>query len=778
MATSELKMKVTADTNSAKNELQNISRQLTDMNKMSFTKMAAQFDVVTMAAKEVGHAIGKVVDTAKEWVNLYKIQETAEIKLTTALKATGNQYNLNANALKQYAANLQSVTRFGDEAIIEAESLLVATKKLNKEGIERTLEVSADLAEAMGTDITSAASQLAKILQEPTTGLDRLKQSGINFTEQEKEQIKQLTEANRLYEAQALVLDKVEASYGGLAKSLAEVDTGKLDKIKNVWGDIKENLGKGLLDMISPALDILYNRLKDISDLVNIVVNGDPTTNEKNSLLESIATGDFSNWDTATLQKWGNTFYADQMARVADFAEMNKGIDLRGLRFMSAQEMYNKYGTDYSMARDNYVANDNYYNAIVAELSRRMIAEWDAAAIEAAQNAMHSLPKSAVDAETRLLVDNDRLQNGTKGWLANVNGQQTLIPIDTGLYRGFQNGVSPAIAPTDPVQMESTAAVVDRIFAQNLIKEANQKGKNSNDYYSRMMQFYTNGGVVYPSGSSGVDEEPVAIPTTAEEIARIKASNAIATAQAKGKRDNDYYAKMYDYYNNGGSASTSDNNEEDPTTWIQRLKESFKSIKDDLADIGKFAVDQFTSIGDALASMWESQANSIKAEMEQMRKEGTLTLEQEEKMQSEMNSLNQKAFHAKQANAIAEATSAYASGIMNIWKDYASKPVLAGVMTGILTGTYGVQLASISSQSYTPFAKGGIVTGPVHGLIGEAGPEAIIPLSSPTADRMLGSGSGVTVVVNGNIYGNAEEQIFRAIERSQRTGNLPRWSYA
>lgn len=760
-------MKVTADTNSAKNELQNISRQLTDMNKMSFTKMAAQFDVVTMAAKEVGHAVGKVVDTVKEWVNLYKVQETAEIKLTTALKATGNQYNLNANALKQYAANLQSVTRFGDEAIIEAESLLVATKKLNKEGIERTLEVSADLAEAMGTDITSAASQLAKILQEPTTGLDRLKQSGINFTDQEKEQIKQLTEANRLFEAQALVLDKVEESYGGLAKSLAEVDTGKLDQIKNVWGDIKENLGKGLLDTISPALDFLYNRLKSISDLVDTMVNGDPTTNEKNSLLESIATGDFSNWDTATLQKWGNTFYADQMARVADFAEMNKGIDLRGLRFMSAQEMYEKYGTDYSMARDNYVANDNYYNAIVAELSRRMIAEWDAAAIEAAQNAMHSLPKSAVDAETRLLVDNDRLQNGTKGWLANVNGQQTLIPIDTGLYRGFQNGVSPAIAPTDPGTAVAAVSGFGFLPAQPVPQFFMDALKNPPSWMTGLD--------VFDLGAKNGKTE-TAEPTYIEQYNQKVESLRIALDQLATEiaGTTDPATKQYLEDINEGLQE-----EYDSLTQVrEKANETAEELKKALKGVADYSLSAFDQITESLASIWTNQANAIKSEMERLKEEGTLTVEQQQEMQSEMNKLNKKAFYAKQANAIAEATTAYASGVMNIWKDYASNPVLAGVMTGILSGTYGVQLASISSQKYTPFATGGIVTGPVHGLVGEAGPEAIIPLSSPTADRILGNGGGVTVVVNGNIYGDAEDQIFNAIERAQRVGRLPSWRYA
>ena len=52
------------------------------------------------------------------------------------------------------------------------------------------------------------------------------------------------------------------------------------------------------------------------------------------------------------------------------------------------------------------------------------------------------------------------------------------------------------------------------------------------------------------------------------------------------------------------------------------------------------------------------------------------------------------------------------------------------------------------------FALGGIVTGPINAIIGEAGPEAVIPLSSPTAKQML-SGAGargsasINLVFNG-----------------------------
>ncbi len=49
------------------------------------------------------------------------------------------------------------------------------------------------------------------------------------------------------------------------------------------------------------------------------------------------------------------------------------------------------------------------------------------------------------------------------------------------------------------------------------------------------------------------------------------------------------------------------------------------------------------------------------------------------------------------------------------------------------------------------FADGGIVTGPTLGLVGEAGPEAIIPLS-----QLGGMGGGLTINLNGDFYTSTE----------------------
>jgi hypothetical protein len=64
-------------------------------------------------------------------------------------------------------------------------------------------------------------------------------------------------------------------------------------------------------------------------------------------------------------------------------------------------------------------------------------------------------------------------------------------------------------------------------------------------------------------------------------------------------------------------------------------------------------------------------------------------------------------------------------------------------------------------------AKGGIVTQPTLALIGEAGPEAVIPLSG----RNAGMGMGMTINVQAGLVANPDQigqQIIEAIQRAQR----------
>ncbi len=111
---------------------------------------------------------------------------------------------------------------------------------------------------------------------------------------------------------------------------------------------------------------------------------------------------------------------------------------------------------------------------------------------------------------------------------------------------------------------------------------------------------------------------------------------------------------------------------------------------------------------------------------------------------------------------------------------------VSGLVEGILPFADG---ASFSQGRVTPFATGGIVTGPMTfpmrgglGLMGEAGPEAIIPLARG-ADGKLGvrggGGKNVTVVMNVSTpdvqgFQRSQGQIAAQMSRALGRGNRNR----
>ena len=77
--------------------------------------------------------------------------------------------------------------------------------------------------------------------------------------------------------------------------------------------------------------------------------------------------------------------------------------------------------------------------------------------------------------------------------------------------------------------------------------------------------------------------------------------------------------------------------------------------------------------------------------------------------------------------------------------------LLGGIFGGALTKGLPVGAGSFLKNLLSPFAEGGIVTGPTAALIGESGPEAVIPLDKL---NQYGAGGTQNIVVTGKIVGN------------------------
>lgn len=174
--------------------------------------------------------------------------ERAQKLIAQSLKSTGREAEFSAQQLGDYASGLQSVTTLGDEAIINAQRMLLTFKNVRTDALAPATEAAANLSEALGTDLSAAAQTVGAALNNPVRGIKLLRSVNIELTKEQQKSIKTLTEQGRVAEAQAIILKELEAAYGGTARAARDTLGGALTAAKEAFGDLLEGDGGNLKD--------------------------------------------------------------------------------------------------------------------------------------------------------------------------------------------------------------------------------------------------------------------------------------------------------------------------------------------------------------------------------------------------------------------------------------------------------------------------------------------------------------------------------------------------
>lgn len=201
-------------------------------------------------------SVGAVIKFTAGAVSAYGRQEQAIRQLEARIRSTGGASQLTSEELQKVATALQQVTTVGDEAIIELQGVLSTFTEIRGGEFIRATEAVLDLSTALGTDLRSAAIQVGKALNDPIKGITALSRSGVQFTEQQKEQIRVLVESGKVTEAQNIILDEFQTQMGGAARASAE-GTGAIAQLSNSIGDVIEAFGQWFIEA-RVVQDILY----------------------------------------------------------------------------------------------------------------------------------------------------------------------------------------------------------------------------------------------------------------------------------------------------------------------------------------------------------------------------------------------------------------------------------------------------------------------------------------------------------------------------------------
>lgn len=177
--------------------------------------------------------------------------------LENTVNNLGDKAAMTAKQVDEFSTGIERTTKFTGEAATGVQTLFLRMGTLNSDAIKRATVASADLATVMGTDLKGAGDKLVKALKEPEMGINALRAAGIKFTDEEKAMVKALAEAGNEAAAQEIILSKLEGAIGGAAKEAGETASGKLERFKNILGDVGEQIGTAMLPAFTSIIDAL-----------------------------------------------------------------------------------------------------------------------------------------------------------------------------------------------------------------------------------------------------------------------------------------------------------------------------------------------------------------------------------------------------------------------------------------------------------------------------------------------------------------------------------------
>jgi phage-related protein len=204
---------------------------------------------------------------------------------TAVIQSTGAVANVSARQVSELVDALSAKAGVDDELIQSgANVLLTFTKVRNEVGagndiFNQATAVALDMSVALGQDLQSSVTQIGKALNDPIAGLTALTRVGVQFTDQQKEQIKTLVESGDVLGAQKVILAELTTQFGGSAEAQATA-TGRL---KVAFDNVSEAIGGVLLPyvdefatwMLEEGVPLLQDKLVPaVADLAEWIKTG------------------------------------------------------------------------------------------------------------------------------------------------------------------------------------------------------------------------------------------------------------------------------------------------------------------------------------------------------------------------------------------------------------------------------------------------------------------------------------------------------------------------
>ena len=226
--------------------------------------------IALVAAGAAG--VGALVATVKVGIGEFMEAEKVAAQTNAVIKSTGGIANVTAKQVSKLSESIMKKSGIDDEAIASGQNMLLTfTKVRNEVGkgndvFNQATVLMTDLSVAMGKDLNSSAILVGKALNDPIKGVSALGRAGVQFTKEQKEQIKTLVESGNVMKAQKMILKELETQFGGSAEAAGKTLGGQLNILKQTFNNLAGELVARFMPSVMRATTRVVEFIKQFAN--------------------------------------------------------------------------------------------------------------------------------------------------------------------------------------------------------------------------------------------------------------------------------------------------------------------------------------------------------------------------------------------------------------------------------------------------------------------------------------------------------------------------------
>lgn len=211
------------------------------------------------ALKDAAGAMGaELIDAGKEAA----AEEESFTRLATSLRLAGNYSKESVDDLANFSNEMEGMAQVGADVIASNLSMLSSLTRLNSEGLKQAQKSAIDLSAALGIDLDTATSMVAKGINGNDMAFKKLGIS-MNLTGDATQNLANLTST-------------LNDRFGGSAASKMQTFSGALFSIKDAYGDMFKEMAKSVTQ--NEVVIAIMNKIGEIFSRVSEYIKNNAST--------------------------------------------------------------------------------------------------------------------------------------------------------------------------------------------------------------------------------------------------------------------------------------------------------------------------------------------------------------------------------------------------------------------------------------------------------------------------------------------------------------------